>query len=103
MLPSFPELKLIIPHMGHGIDEVIRIIRDFKNVYTDLSIEVHYYEARVPNFIKQIGSEKVLFGSDFPATCWTPHDDIIRTERLPISEKDIKKILGLNAKNLLGL
>jgi predicted TIM-barrel fold metal-dependent hydrolase len=103
LLSSFPELKLIIPHIGHGMGEIIEIIREFDNVYTDISIEIHYYEARVAKLIREIGSDKILFGSDFPGTCWTPHDDIIRTERLPLPQEEIEKILGLNAKNLLKL
>jgi predicted TIM-barrel fold metal-dependent hydrolase len=103
ILPSFPELKLIIPHMGHGFPEMIRIIHDFKNVYADISMEIHYFEARAAKVISEIGADKFLFGSDFPGTCWTPHDDIIRTERLPSAEEDIEKIMGLNAKHLLNL
>jgi len=103
VLPSFPELKLIIPHVGHGLQQMTKIINDFKNVYADVSMEIHYYEARAARVISEIGAEKFLFGSDFPGTCWTPHDDIVRTERLPLAEKDIEKILGLNAKNLLNL
>lgn len=103
VLPSFPELRLIIPHIGHGFPQMIKIIRDFNNVYADVSIEIHYYEARVAKVISEIGADKFLFGSDFPGTCWTLHDDIIRTERLPLPEEDIKKILGSNAKNLLNL
>lgn len=102
-LPSFKELKLILPHLGHSFPEMIKIVNDFKNVYADISIEIHYYEARVAKIIEEIGSDKFLFGSDFPGTCWTPHDDIIRTERLPLPEEDLRKILGLNAKRLLNL
>jgi len=101
VLPSFPELKLIIPHMGHDLPQMIKIINDFKNVYADVSIEIHYYEARVAKVISETGADKFLFGSDFPGTCWTPHDDIIRTERLPLAKEDIEKILGLNAMRLL--
>jgi predicted TIM-barrel fold metal-dependent hydrolase len=103
VLPSFPELKLIVPHVGHGFRQMIRIINDFKNVYTDVSMEIHYFEARAAKVISEVGADKFLFGSDFPGTCWTPHDDIIRTERLPLPEEDIEKILGLNARGLLNL
>jgi len=103
ILPSFPELKLVIPHMGHSFPQVIKIVNDFRNVYADISMEIHYFEARAAKVITEIGADKFLFGSDFPGTCWTPHDDIIRTERLPLGKKDIEKIMGLNAKNLLNL
>ncbi len=103
VLPSFPELKLIIPHVGHGLPQMVKIINDFKNVYADISMEIHYYEAKVAKAISEIGADKFLFGSDFPGTCWTPHDDIIRTERLPLPKEDIEKILGLNAKLLFKL
>jgi len=102
-LPSFPKLKLIIPHVGHGFPKMIKIINDFNNVYADISMEIHYYEARAAKVISEVGPDKFMFGSDFPGTCWTPHDDILRTERLPLPEEDIKKILGVNAKNLLNL
>jgi len=96
-------LKLIIPHFGHGFPKMIKIINDFSNVYADISMEIHYYEARAARVISEVGPDKFMFGSDFPGTCWTPHDDILRTERLPLPEEDIKKILGINAKNLLNL
>lgn len=103
ILPSFPELKLIIPHMGHGFHQMVKMINDFKNVYADISMEIHYFEARAAKVIGEVGADKFLFGSDFPGTCWTPHDDIIRTERLPLPEEQVRKILGLNAKQLLNL
>jgi len=101
VLPSFSQLKLIIPHVGHCFPQMVEIINDFQNVYTDISIEIHYFEARAAKLISEIGADKFLFGSDFPGTCWTPHDDIIRTERLPLPKEDAEKILGLNAKRLI--
>jgi len=103
-LPSFSKLKLILAHIGYLRPGVVDIIKNFKNVYADISFIIHWYEAKVAKVLEEIEAERLLFGTDFGGpTCWTPYDDIIRTERLPISENDIEKILGLNAKQLIGI
>jgi predicted TIM-barrel fold metal-dependent hydrolase len=104
VLPSYPELTLIIAHIGYLRPKILEVMKSFKNVYADISLVVHFYEAKVAKIIEDLGSERFLFGSDFGApTCWTPYDDIIRIERFPLSKKDIENILGLNARRLLSL
>ena len=50
-------------------------------------------------FVKEVGADKVLFGSDIPFL--EPAAEIAKIVYARISESDKKKILGLNMKRLL--
>jgi predicted TIM-barrel fold metal-dependent hydrolase len=53
------------------------------------------------DLIRTIGSDRILFGSDYP---WiNPRKDIERINGLNISDNDKKLILGENAARLFNL
>jgi predicted TIM-barrel fold metal-dependent hydrolase len=53
------------------------------------------------DLIRTIGSDKILFGSDYP---WiNPKKDIERINGLNISDNDKELILGVNAERLFNL
>lgn len=69
---DFPDLKIVLAHLGHPWEgETLAIIRRQENVYADLSA-LYYRPWQFYNAM-QLAVEynccnKVLFGSDFPAT-----------------------------------
>mgnify|MGYP000377270806 CR=1 FL=1 len=95
----FPKLKIVLAHFVLDNKDVFRKIRRLEDVYIETSfcLSPRILERRV----KEIGSERFLFGSDFP------YGDML-IERLKIERSNLKKeekerIFFLNAKRLLKL
>ena len=70
IIRRYPDLKLILAHLGGGMPffELNRRFRGiFKNVRYDLAALPLLYDIRIVRaVIDLIGSERILFGSDFP-------------------------------------
>jgi predicted TIM-barrel fold metal-dependent hydrolase len=107
-----PKAKLVIAHMGFSdFRELIwlaalRVYPWFKNnVWVDLSFIPHTYvdSPYVPELLwvaRQVGVERLLFGSDFPIV--TSTQAIEDLERLGFSPSELRLLLHDNAKQLLG-
>jgi len=109
VLEEFGDLKLILAHLGNGFwDQTIEIADEFPNAMFDTAIAISYIDSpttlddeEAKDLIRTIGSERILFGSDYP---WVnPKKDIERIRSLKISNNDKKLILGENAAKLFNL
>ncbi|MBI5679902.1 MAG: amidohydrolase [Methanobacterium sp.] len=109
VLEEFNDLKLILAHMGGGQwDKAIEIADKFPQVMFDTAISISYINSpttlddeEAKDLIRTIGSDRILFGSDYP---WiNPAKDIERIRGLDISDDDKKFILGENAAKLFHL
>ena len=109
VLEEFSNLKLILAHMGGGSwDKTVEIADKFPQVMFDTAIAISYInrpttldDEEAVDIIRTIGSERILFGSDYP---WiNPKNDIERINGLNISDEDKKIILGQNAARLFNL
>ena len=112
---AFPDLKIVIAHMGHPwFEDTIVLIRKQPNVYADISALFYrpwqFYNALVLcNEYDQM--HKLLFGSDFPVT--TPKETIDNLRRinrfaegtnLPIvPEEKIEEIINRDSLKILGI
>lgn len=112
---AFPELKMIIAHLGHPwYEECVSVIRKNTNVYADMSAlgsrPWQFYNAMM-SVIEYRVPHKVLFGSDFGffTTENTIHsfraiNDLTEGTKLPrIPEEAIESIIHRNTPELLGL
>ncbi|MBU1748665.1 MAG: amidohydrolase family protein [Chloroflexi bacterium] len=110
-LKDFPSLRLILAHMGGGFwDEAIDIVRTYPQVMLDTAIALTAVELRNKNWlddtgavemIRAVGADHVLFGSDYP---WIdPAGDVARIRSLPLTDGEIRLILGENAARILRL
>jgi predicted TIM-barrel fold metal-dependent hydrolase len=109
VLEEFRDLKLILAHMGGGSwDTAVEIADKFPQVMFDTAIAISYINSPTTlddetavDLIRTIGSDKILFGSDYP---WiNPKKDIERINGLNISDNDKELILGVNAERLFNL
>lgn len=110
VLQRFPQLRLVLAHLGGGAwRHVERFARDFPNAYFDCSEILHWTGAngaptpdRLARLIRDIGAQRVLFGSDFP---WYDLDTSIELlDRLPrLADEEKAAIAGYNAARLLEL
>ncbi|MDD2498258.1 MAG: GNAT family N-acetyltransferase [Desulfitobacteriaceae bacterium] len=106
---NFPRLRIILAHSGRKWpftgDDVLELIipelKSFEDVYFDTSTILD--NKVVSKMVKEIGSHRILFGSDYPFS--KPGEDIYQTElkvidRLDIGDGDKENILQNNFKRL---
>ena len=94
-------LKVIVPHMGMlggNPMDFLRIFRNRENVYFDTALQS---QSMISEFVKQVGAERVLFGSDIPFG--SMKSELNRVLSLRIGDDDKALILSGNLKRLTGL
>ena len=102
-ITAFPNLKLVCAHWGGGLPFYAlmpEVAEALNNVFFDTAATVFLYK---PEIFKQvsyiIGSDKILFGTDYPLM---DQDRVIdQVQSAQLSEKDKARILGANAQRLL--
>jgi uncharacterized protein len=105
---SYPELKLVLAHLG-GLrmwDDVHRhllpLMSEENGLYFDTSYASFYLTVEeMTDIIKEAGSDRILFGTDYPWAEAGHELDIIGAMDLSRSEKEA--ILYGNASRLLGI
>jgi len=110
MLDSFPQLRVVIAHLGGGSwIQTLDIAKAYPNTFFDCCEIVAWTqsengptEQQLAQLIRDIGSSRVMMGSDFP---WYDLDySIDRVFSLPIlSMEEKERIIGANAVDILGL
>ena len=104
---DFPSVQLIISHLGCGWDDEpsyqVRAIQQSKhgNIYTDTSSATSIRPKQIEWAVKEIGAEKILFGTDSP--CYFSPMQRARIDHAEISDKDKRMILHENAEKLFCL
>ncbi|MGI6584287.1 MAG: amidohydrolase family protein [bacterium] len=99
---DFPDLKIVMAHGGRGVwyQEALLMVRLHQNVYIDVSglppKKLLDYFPDLERF-----SGKFIFGSDWPGV--DIKRNIIDLCSLDLSQEAKERILGLNAKKLLGI
>jgi len=94
-------LMVIIPHLGMLGGNPIDFLWSFKsseNVHFDTALAS---SELVMRFIKEIGHERILFGSDIPFG--TMKWELEKVLSLPIEDHKKESILSKNLKRLIGL
>ena len=84
-----------------GYDHHMQLMKKHENVYFDISAHGCDTVGAIAKAVKEIGSEKLLFGTDYPGI--GPASDIAGVMFEDISDKDRENIFFGNAKRLLGL
>ncbi len=108
VIASFPKLKIIMSHCGYPWSDVaIAMACQFPNVYLDISNMMYM----IPNKLKDIllhakeviGVNKILYGSD--GFCPEMVEACVYSfeNNNYLTSEETEKIMGLNAKKLLGL
>ena len=59
----YPEARIIMAHLGGNCYNGIKPVRDYENVYVDISGSL-FRRDELDYTVKQIGSERILFGTD---------------------------------------
>ena len=103
VLDRYPGLKVIAAHLGgyQQWDEAESCLKD-SAVYYDTSSAIAFLSPeRATEIILGHGTDKVLFGTDYPVT--TQAEELARFDRLALSPDQREAILSGNARRLLGI
>jgi predicted TIM-barrel fold metal-dependent hydrolase len=104
-ITGFPSLKLVCAHWGGGLPFYAlmpEVAKALTNVFFDTAATVFLYKPEIFGHMRQIiGSDKILFGSDYPLMHQNRVLAQIQSSKLP--EEDKARILGVNAQKLLCL
>lgn len=108
---EFPDMDIILAHMGSypfGVwfREAMMVVDENPNIYVDLAA-LRPRELDDLNLLEKaiswVGSESIIFGSDWPVVFDYPMSEAVETvEKLISNKKDLKNIMSKNAKELLN-
>jgi predicted TIM-barrel fold metal-dependent hydrolase len=105
VINKYPKLKIIMAHAGakdYYYYDVIEMLKRCgnKEIYVDIAGDI-FYRGMIEYFVKEIGSEKVLFGSDAP---WIdPVFTLTNVLKANITIRDRENILYNNAARVFGI
>ncbi len=100
---KFPETTIVFPHLGGSRDDIfarIEIIAKHKNAHIDLSGSGIERVGILEKAVKEIGADRVLYGSDF--TINEPSAVIARVKNAFLTAEEREKILFRNVERLLA-
>jgi predicted TIM-barrel fold metal-dependent hydrolase len=100
---EFPELKIVLVHMGHGhivyINGSIDVAERNQNIYLETSgMPMH---TKIKEAMERVGKERVMYGDDIPAG--HPSWELEKARASNLSKHDLQRLLSENAKKLYHL
>jgi len=104
-ITGFPNLKLVCAHWGGGLPFYAlmpEVAKALANVFFDTAATVFLYKPEIFEQVSRIiGSDKILFGTDYPLMHQNRVIAQIQSSKIP--DEDKTRILGTNAQKLLCL
>lgn len=103
MVSAHPDIIFVAAHPGeyHEVVRHIERMKKYENVYIDISGTGVFRWHCMKYIVDMVGSERVLFGTDYP-TC-NPGVYIGGLLAEPFSSTELRNIFSENAKRLLSL
>ncbi|MBQ5317308.1 MAG: amidohydrolase [Oscillospiraceae bacterium] len=93
VLKAFPKLKFIGPHFGGWSvwEDALRLLPDFPNIMVDTSSSFYLMKKDFAReIIRAYGSERVMYGTDYPM--WPQRDELDFLASLDLTEKEYEDI-----------
>ena len=100
---TYPAATIVFPHLGGNRDDIftrIAIVARHKNTHIDLSGSGIERVGILERAVREIGADRVLYGSDF--TINEPSAVIARVKNAFLTAEDREKILSRNVERLLA-
>jgi hypothetical protein len=111
VLLNFPRLRVVLAHLGkykEFCSEYVNLSKKYNNLYLDCSqpvtsppVKEKTSDKEILWLIKEVGIERVMFGSDWPAC--DPAQGIELILRLKLSKDERKLLFTENAKRIYDL
>ena len=102
---EFPDLKLVLAHVGGAAwyrDDVLTLLDQGENIRLDNALwDLGMNDLDFVSFIRQVGPERVMFGSDHPGA--GVRIDVKRFWDLPLTEEERALIGWRNAAEFFGV
>jgi len=101
---AFPRLTLIAAHFGGWSvwEEAARVLSRYDNILVDCSSSLYALTPQTARtLVRLYGSERVLFGTDYPL--WPARREVERVMEMGLTETELHNILHKNAERLYGL
>ncbi len=101
ILEKYPNLTVVGAHFGGWSiwDEATEKLNKYKNFFVDCSSSLYAMSAqKAKALIMAYGTERVLFGTDYPL--WTPETELERFMQIDLTEEERKDIFYNNAAKL---
>lgn len=105
VLKRFPELKLIVPHLGFGESErFYRLLERYPNLYLDTTMMLaEFFPVPVEREPLLRYSERLLYGTDYPHIPYQVDRELKCLLALELGEAPTRRILWENARDLFGI
>lgn len=102
VLEQFPKLDVIAAHFGgYSMYETAYELLHDKNCVFDVSSSMMFMpEGEAEKYIRAYGTERMLFGTDFPL--WNPVDETRRFLQLKLTDEEFEQIGSKTALRVLG-
>jgi len=103
IMAQLPDLQLVVAHLGGYdlYDKTLSLMQQYDSVYTDISAHGTDFTGIIAEAVNRVGSERILYGSDYPGYKAKPFIDIVL--QAPISAAEKENILYNNAVRLLHI
>ena len=104
VLDIYKDLTVIGAHMGGWSiwEEASKQLADKPNLYVDCSSSFYYLSLdTAKEIIKRYGTDKVLFGTDYPM--WSPKAELDTFFSLELSDEDNRRVLSENAIRVFNI
>ena len=104
VLRAFPKLKFIGAHFGGWSvwDDAAETLSGFDNIMVDTSSTSYALgREKVRALIRKWGTDRILFGSDYPM--WNPQPEIDCLTGMELTEDEYRRIFWDNAARVFGL
>lgn len=99
---KFPGLTVIGAHFaGWSMWDKGAELFDHSGIYTDCSSSLYAMSPEhAAELIRKIGVHRVMWGTDYPM--WSAKEELVRFNKLPLTDRERELVLGENALRLLG-
>ena len=101
VVKEYPDINWLMGHSGgdFGSYRAVEIAQEFPNVFLDLTLS-YCVAQQVEFFVKEIGADRIIFGTDNPFL--DPRPQIGKLFLAGIPQEDKVKIAGENAKRYIN-
>ena len=103
VLKNFPKLSVVLAHPGDvgSAKERIRFLSEYPNGYLDISGTGIFRYGMLRHALDVMGSDRVLFGTDFPTCAPGVYEGGVLGEHL--KEDELEKVFYKNFETLTGI
>ena len=94
VLKAFPKLKFIGAHFGGWSiwEDAFGVLSEYPNITVDTSSSFHWLdEDKALEIIRAYGSERVMFGTDYPMWLFGPEIDFVTS--LGLTDEEIENVM----------